>query len=116
LCHLTVQSALAQGQYSTSVLSQKLAIWLGILHVSLVFWLGSAAAAVCHSSPWLEARGLLARIVNCYKSNIRVNSHKQIANSQKIENLSFTLIETIQEAVKRLVDSMSYGVQTIQIH
>ena len=63
LCHLTVQSALAQGQYSTSVLSQKLAIWLGILHVSLVFWLGSAAAAVCHSSPWLEARGLLARIV-----------------------------------------------------
>ncbi len=50
LCHLTLQSALAQGQYSTSVLRQELAIWLGIVHVSLVFWLGSAAAAVCHSS------------------------------------------------------------------
>ncbi len=30
LCHLTLQSALAQGQYSTSVLRQKLAKWLGM--------------------------------------------------------------------------------------
>ena len=55
LCHLTLQSALAQGQYSTSVLRQKLAKWLGMQSVSLDFWLGSAAAAAGNSSPWLEA-------------------------------------------------------------